>query len=370
MENSYNFFTLKDIQFQSFRNYQSLSLELSPGFNILYGANAQGKTNVLEGLYLLSTTKVLRGSKPTEAIQNGSHFTLVKGNLLETITELSIKIEKGLKKQAKINGSNLPKASELLGRLPSVCITSSDTAIVRGEPSVRRSFLDLQISQLDPAYLKHLTYYKRALEQRNNLIRKKNQGHFVSDDEFEIWEEQLGCHGASIRQIRMRFIQNLCLSGRKIQEVFHSCEELGLNYLAKDDSTDSEELTRLYSKKRHEDILRNTTTVGPQRDDLEILINNESARLFGSQGQQRSVAISMKLAVLSLVTEKLGSAPLLLLDDIFSDLDNQRREKLVKHVTEHAGQVLLTCTELEQAGRELSDQSKILFVENGVITVQ
>src|SRR5688572_26090792 len=166
---------VRELTLEGFRNYGGLHTDLSSGLNVLIGANAQGKTNFLEALYLVSTTRLLRGMRDAEAVMDGSERAIVKAELQHSHTSLSVLLEKGIRKRAQINGLNLPRASDLIGRLPSVCISSADLPIVREEPSDRRMFIDLELSQLFPAYLRHLTQYKRALEQKNALLKASQE---------------------------------------------------------------------------------------------------------------------------------------------------------------------------------------------------
>src|SRR5580658_6243636 len=199
---------VETVSLEAFRNYTELSLEIGPGFNVLSGQNAQGKTNFLEALYLLSTTRLLRGQRDVEAIQQGNLRSSVSVITLENDTKLSIVVESGARKRAFLNGLALPRAADIIGRLPTVCISSADMEIVRGEPSDRRLFLDLELSGLAPAYLRHLSVFKRALEQRNALLRQaRDQG--VPDALYEPWEAQIAQHGIAMRLARTDYVERL-----------------------------------------------------------------------------------------------------------------------------------------------------------------
>jgi DNA replication and repair protein RecF len=354
-------FALSSLKLENFRNYPSLELNFEEGFHVIHGPNAQGKTNLLEAVHFLSTTRLLRGTKDSDAITHGFSTGRVEGEVGRT--SLSIDLESGVRKRAKINGLNLPRAADLIGRLPCVCVSSLDLTIVSGEPSERRLFLDLELSQAYPAYLNHLTHYKRALEQRNALLKTANES-FVSPPTFEVWEAQLGEHGEALRKFRKSFVDDLQAVASLVQADLGQGEELLLAYAPKDYS----DLTLAFAETRNHDIMRKTTTVGPHRDDLQILVSGTEARHFGSQGQQRSCVISLKMATLQLHTQRLGRAPLLLLDDILSDLDSGRRQQLSAWVVQNAGQVILTCTEKELISKEILDKSSQFRVECGVVT--
>jgi DNA replication and repair protein RecF len=357
---------LAQLKMTAFRNYVDETWDLGAGFNVLAGANAQGKTNALEAVYLLSTTRLLRGQRDAEAVMDGAQRAEVQAELSGGRTQLKIVLEKGIRKRAFLNGMSLPRASDLIGRLPCVCVTSADLPIVRGEPADRRMFMDIELSQLYPAYLRDLTVYKRALEQRNSLL-KAAQERFVAHDLFAVWEEQLARHGAALRGHRKRFLELLQEQASVIHAAMGGGERLDLDYLPKDEALDLEALLELLQRRRGSDVERGATTVGPHRDDVLIRIGGREARLFGSQGQQRTSVMALKLATLELGRQELGIPPLLLLDDILSDLDENRRKALVQWVLEHAGQAILTCTDVSAAGETMLEAARIFFVESGSI---
>lgn len=354
------------LHMEGFRNYSDQLVELSPGFNIVAGPNAQGKTNLLEALYLLSSTRLLRGSKDAEAVQEGRDKARVSATLSNGSTDVAITLERGTRKRAFLNGLGLPRASDILGRLPCVCISSADMPIATGEPADRRLFLDLYLSQIYPSYLRHLTLYKRALEQRNALLKAAQQFEKPSAL-FEPWEMQLAEHGANLRQARLAFIDSVRPHASSAQAWLGSDELLELRYVAKDDGMMSDDLLRQMESVRGLDIARGSTTIGPHRDDLLILVDGREARVFGSQGQQRTSVIALKLGSHELAREQLGAAPLLLLDDILSDLDQNRRQMLVRWVLDHAGQAVLTCTEASAAGEDLISRARVFSVRSGTI---
>lgn len=359
-------FVVKHLKLSHFRNFRSLELEIPLGFTILTGQNAQGKTSILESLYWLSTTRMLRGVRDAEAITEGEAGCIAEAELI-TGTTLGATLEHGSRKKFFLNGMSLPRASDILGRLPSVVISIYDLEIVRGDPSDRRLFLDLELSSLSPAYLRHLSIYKRALEQRNALL-KHAQDQPVNDFSFDTWEEQLAKEGAEIRRIRTEYLDAL---GAKISryhtQLSSQPESLTLRYTRKDDNCDVESLTQGLHNNRRADIHRGTTQIGPHRDDIEVQIDNKEARLYGSQGQQRTAVIALKLATLEMAKEQLGESPILLLDDMLSDLDAERRARLCHVVATEAGQAILTCTEASAAGHEILDRSMVYAVQHGEV---
>ena len=359
--------SVRSVVLEGFRNYVHETVLLCPGFNVLAGRNAQGKTNFLEALYLLATTRLLRGQRDAEAILAGHTRAVVSAELEGSETRLGMLLEAGVRKRASLNGLSLPRASDLIGRLPCVCVSAQDMELVRGEPADRRLFLDLELSGLFPAYLRHLTLYKRALEQRNALLRDSREW-MQPAEVFEPWEEQLAQHGSELRWMRSEFIQRLAPPSAEIHSQMGGGEQISLELEVKDPSTDAESLLRALSTGRAHDVQRGGTGVGPHRDDLRIDVGQKEARLYGSQGQQRTAVIALKLATLAISQEEFGTPPLLLLDDILSDLDESRRRLLVDVVLERAGQAVLTCTESAAAGSKILDRAKVFQVEAGKVS--
>jgi DNA replication and repair protein RecF len=357
-----------------FRNYQTLEWQLGERFNVIAGPNGQGKTNLLEALHLVSTTRLLRGQREVEAIQEGADSAEVAVELQPLHTEVSFHLERGSRKRVLLNGMKLPRASDILGRLACVCISNEDMEFVRGEPANRRMFLDLELSSRSSAYLRHFSVYKRALDQRNALLKQAREEH-IANELWEVWEDQLAEHGSAMRALRQQFVELLRgelpslhreIGGGELAELQITSKEEGL----RPDSENPEHARRVLAGSRSSDTARGSTSHGPHRDDLEFKIGEMSARLFGSQGQQRTFVIALKLATLILGKRLRGDAPLLLLDDIFSDLDLNRRAALVQIVIDVAEQTVLTCTEPEAAGPKILNQSNIFSVLGGRITYE
>jgi DNA replication and repair protein RecF len=345
-----------------------LDLALAGGFNVIAGPNAQGKTNLLEALYLISTARLLRGQRDAEAIQEGYEDARVEADVENPHSTIAVQLHAGQRKRALLNGHGLPRASDLLGRLPSVCVSSEDLSLARGEPSDRRLFLDVELSALYGAYLRDLAAYKRALEHRNALIRLAGEQH-VDDATFEPWEIELAEYGSRIRRARIDYVQRLNDQAAACHAMIAASERLVTQYAARDDADGPEELLGLLAAKRGNDIRRSGTSVGPHRDELLFTIEGRDVRLYGSQGQQRSCTIAVKLGSLRVAEQVNGVVPLLLLDDVFSDLDASRRAALISTVLELAEQTVLTCTEAAAAGPRILEQARIFEVRNGQVTL-
>lgn len=356
--------TVDSVELRNFRNYRDAAVDLDPGLNLICGLNAQGKTNFLEALHLLGTTRLLRGQRDSEAIREGESQALVTAELNEGRTQIGVTLESGVRKRATLNGVKLPRAADLIGRLPCVCISALDLAIVRDEPSDRRLFLDLELSALYPAYLRHFATYKRAVEQRNALLKHAREAS-VSEDRFEVWEEQIAAAGAFLREARLGYLGELSPVAEQSHGEIGGGERLSLAYEPNDEATTTEELLRALSGSRDREIARGSTCYGPHRDDFRIEVGSRDARLFGSQGQQRTSVIALKLATFEVGRRRHGTPPLLLLDDILSDLDERRRQRLIEVVLRLDGQAVLTCTEPESAGPDVARRAKVLTIEAG-----
>lgn len=359
-------FAIECLDLTDFRNYRHAVTALEPGFNLLNGPNAQGKTNFLEAIYLLSTTRLLRGQRDGEAVREGSARASVKGRLADSGTILGIDLAPGVRKRALLNGLGVPRASDLIGRLPSVTVTTFDMEVVRGEPVERRLFLDLELSALYPAYLRHLTLYKRALDQRNALLKDSREWLRPPAD-FEVWEEQMAAHGQELRSTRLEHLDALKPHLSSAHSSIGDGERLTARYEQKDTADSQATILEELARSRSADVGRGSSSIGPHRDDIAFEIDGREARLYGSQGQQRTAVIALKMASLEVARRELGASPILLLDDIFSDLDERRRAHLVRWVTEHAGQTVLTCTEASAAGPEILERAKIFEVRAGEI---
>lgn len=357
---------VESLTLAGFRNYPSLSLSLGPGFNVVSGPNAQGKTNLLEALYLVGTTRLLRGQRDAEAIRDGDERASVEIELGGSGTRLGVTLERGARKRARINGLALPRAADLIGRLPVVCVSAADMAIVRGEPADRRLFLDLELSALSPAYLHHFAGYKRAQEQRGALLRQCRE-RTIPAEVFEPWEAQMAAHGAHLRAARVDYVARLVEPTREVHARMGGGEALDLRYEPKDEAGTEAALFELYAANRSAEIARGASLYGPHRDDLRLEIEGRDARLFGSQGQQRTAVIALKMATMEVAREERGVPPLLLLDDILSDLDETRRAMLVEVVLDRAAQAVLTCTEASAAGERILERARLFEVRGGSV---
>lgn len=355
---------IESIELVNFRNYDKLVVSLDQGTNLFYGDNAQGKTNILESVYLCGTTKSHRGSKDKEMIGFGKEEAHIRMKILKN--EIPYRIDMHLKKnRAKgiaINGVPIHKASELLGLGNFVFFSPEDLNIIKNGPSERRRFLDMELCQLNRIYLHNLTNYNRILMQRNKLL-KDISFHPEYEDTLEIWDIQLAEYGRQIIAARENFVKEL---NEIIFEIHKKLsggrEELAVSY---EKNVSGEQFLESIRKDRDKDIRMKMTHTGPHRDDLLFQIKDLDIRRFGSQGQQRTTALSLKLAEIELVRNSSKDAPILLLDDVLSELDGNRQHYLLESI--HDVQTLITCTGIEDFIENDFRIDKLFYVSDGMV---
>jgi len=330
-----------------FRNYEALEVDFHPQLNLFLGANAQGKTNVLEALFCLSTTKSFRAAADEEMIQFGYESGAIEGNLFreEGQEALLLEIRKGRNKSLFLNGKKQKKLSTLLGRLPAVVFSPDDLFLVKGGPSLRRRYLDLTLYQVDQTYLGHLQQYERALKQRNSLLRQRVA---QLESQLAVWDIPLAEHGAAVMLKRAETAVRLSkFASRALEDLTGGVESFEVRYepqfLLEDGGYLKERLLQALEQARREEMARGLTIVGPHRDDLGLWVNGNLMRKFGSQGQQRTGALALKLAQLSLLNEECHTAPLILFDDVMAELDEKRQAFFLNRL-QQGGQAFLTGT--------------------------
>lgn len=361
---------------RQFRNYAELNQQFSAGLNLLVGGNAQGKSNLLEAIYLLATTKSMRGARDAELIAWEARAAVVSGWVRrdrQPDTELEVVLSRDEGKTLAAHGARVPRTGDFVGQLQVVAFCAADLEIVRGEPARRRRFLDLEISQISPSYCHALGRYRRVVEQRAQLL-KSLRGRSVAGSEalLATWTEQLIQYGAPIVARRARYLADL---GERAGAIHHELtegrEHLTVGYrcsfpIAGAESAEAvavafrEALARVADDERR----RGLCLVGPHRDDVAFLFDGHDARPYGSQGQQRTIALSLRLAELDLMEEVAGEPPVCLLDDVFSDLDDRRRAQLFERIGERC-QTLVTCARLGALPETVRRRGVVYEVEAG-----
>ena len=332
---------IKKIKIYNFRNYKNEEINLEKNINIFYGKNAQGKTNIIEAIYLCGLGKSFRTNKDKEMIKLNENNSFVEVEYEKSDRDGKIKIELKNKKNIYLNNIKLKKLSELLGNLNVVIFTPDDINILKGGPENRRRFLNIMISQLRPNYLNVLNLHKKTIEERNNylrLIKEENK----SEELLDIWDEKLAEYAEKIVNYRKEFINKI---SNKIVEIHKNItnnnEEIKIEYLT--DCEKKENYLNLLKQRRKLDVIKGFTTKGIHRDDFVIYINDNQVNVYGSQGQNRTVMLSLKLSELQIIYDEIGEYPILLLDDFMSELDKERRKNFLENIKNN--QVVITCTE-------------------------
>jgi DNA replication and repair protein RecF len=369
---------LRHLTLQEFRNYASLHQQFSPSLNVLVGPNAQGKSNLLEAVYLLATSKSMRGSKDVELIRWDRPAAVVTGEVLREKAndlDLEVALSRTEKKSLVVNTVRVTRAMDFIGQLKAVSFSVSDLEVVRGEPSRRRRFLDLEISQLSPSYCHSLAYYRKVLEQRNRLLKMARDRSMRASiiDTLESWNEQLVTYGSKLVERRAQFLKKLQEFAQPIHGVMtDQVERLTVLYQpsfkAPEELEGIQEAYREAMRQvREEELRRQVSLVGPHRDDLVFLVNGRDIRTFGSQGQQRTVALSVKLAEVELMRDLTGESPVCLLDDVFSELDARRRAHIFD-ITLDSCQTFLSTTDVELLPAPVLKHAELFRTREGELT--
>ena len=342
-----------------------MSLGFDKSTNIFYGDNAQGKTNILEAVYLSGTTKSHRGTKDKDMIQfgaNESHIeTIVEKNGIKY--QIDMHLKKNSPKGIAINKIPIRKASELFGIINIVFFSPEDLNIIKNGPGERRRFIDLELSQLDKVYLNNLSNYNRIVNQRNHLLKEidYNKGALET---LDIWDMQLIQYGNKIVERRQKFIEEI----NKIISNIHkkltgNREDIKIVY---EPSNGALSFEQALLKNKEKDLRIKSTSVGPHRDDIAFLVSDIDIRKYGSQGQQRTAALSLKLSEIELVKQSIHDTPVLLLDDVLSELDKHRQNYLLDSI--HDLQTLITCTGVDEFVNHRFSINKVFHVQNGQVT--
>jgi len=357
---------IKSIELSDYRNYDHLSMEFSPGTNILFGDNAQGKTNVLEAIYVSATTKSHKGSKDRDIInfdKEEAHIrTIIEKEKVET--RIDMHLRKNKSKGLAIDGQKVKKAADLIGLCNVVFFSPEDLGIIKNGPSERRRFVDMELCQLDSFYFYNLSNYNKIVEQRNTLLKDMYFNPQLRET-LNIWDMQLVSYGSKIIERRKLFVEQL----NEIIEGIHLSlsggrEKIKIQY---EPDVEIEDFEKNLLANQDRDVKSKITSVGPHRDDFSFLVGNVDIRKFGSQGQQRTAALSLKLSEIELVKKITKDTPILLLDDVLSELDSNRQNYLLNSIGDI--QTIITCTGLEEFVNNRFEIDRVYKVTNGEVEI-
>jgi DNA replication and repair protein recF len=373
---------IKSLKLLYFRNYLSTNIEVHPSLNVLVGNNANGKTNIIESIFCLALGKSYRTKSDSECIMFGETATAMSCIVNKNDRELDIMLginNKG--KSAKIAGIKKTKLTDFVGELNVVLFSPEDLQIVKGSPALRREFMNREFYQFSRIYHKYYLMYQHLLKQRNSYLKdmRKNPKDEISLAYLETLTSQLAKVALYITKERVSFVQDISkLTYKNMLNISNGQETLKIKYKSSvldalniaeinDESFTEENLTKVMMKKSFDDIMRGSTKIGPQHDDLEFYINDLDAKMYASQGQQRSIVLSLKLAEINYLKEKTGTYPVLLLDDVLSELDKNRQLKLLDAINENV-QTFITTPSISDIKEDLLKKAKVFKIEDGNIS--
>lgn len=335
---------IKKVKLENFRNYDNLEVEFKKDFNLIYGNNAQGKTNILEAIYLSAIGKSFQTNKDSEMIKIGKEKAKVEIEYETKDREGKITVEIADKKTFFINGIKQKKISDIIGKINIVLFYPDNIDIIKGGPAERRRFLDIMISQLKPNYIHILNKYLKTLDQRNAYLKQIKFDN-KSKDMLEIWDESLSQLSYQIYTYRSEYIQKIKEKIKVIHNKITNCgqqdEKIEISFISSGKS--QKDFYENLLRNRENDIRKGYTSTGSHRDDFDIYINNKKVNVYGSQGQQRTSVLSLKLTELNIIQDEIEEPPILLLDDFMSELDENRRNNLTNAIENN--QVFITCTD-------------------------
>ncbi len=364
---------LNSLQLYQFRNYEQIELAFDSPVNLFIGQNAQGKTNLLESIYALALSKSHRTHKDKELIRWGAKQARISAEIEKKYGPCRLDLLLASSgKRAKINGLEQKKLSDFIGTLNVVMFAPEDLDIVKGAPGIRRRFMDMEIAQVEPRYLYHLTRFQKVLQQRNLYLKQQRDPNAIDLGMLEVWDRQLAEHGSKIMKKRQNFISKLQIVAAQIHDsITEGKERLKIVYQPSVESEDFADETVLFerfmlklSQIRMQEIRRGITLAGPHRDDILFYINDKEAGTYGSQGQQRTTALSVKLAEIELMKDEIGEYPVLLLDDVLSELDRSRQMRLIETFKDKV-QTFITATEIDSIDKNRLGDARIFRVVDG-----
>jgi len=367
---------IQNLTLSSYRNYERLDLQFENKVNVIIGENAQGKTNLMEAIYVLAMAKSHRTSNDKELIRWDEDYAKIEGRVIKKNGSVPIQLvisKKG--KKGKVNHIEQHKLSQYVGAVNTIMFAPEDLNLVKGSPQVRRRFLDMEIGQVSPVYLHDLSLYQKILSQRNHFLKQLQTRKQTDQTMLDVLTEQLTEFAAKVVMKRLQFVEQLEKWAQPIHSgISRGLEELTLKYHTSLHVSDSPDLSKMinsyqetFSKLRDKEIERGVSLSGPHRDDVLFYVNGRDVQTYGSQGQQRTTALSLKLAEIDLIQEEIGEYPILLLDDVLSELDDYRQSHLL-HTIQGRVQTFVTTTSVDGIDHKTLNEAEIFRVENGTLS--
>lgn len=363
---------IESLKLKNFRNYETLELKFNKGINIIYGKNAQGKTNLLESIYVLGITKSHRSSIDNYLIRNGENYLNIHGIIKKNRFPMHLEYSLSNIKELKIDKEKIGKVSDYISKMNIIIFYPEDLEIIKGSPSIRRKFLNLELSQLYSSYYTLLNDYNRLLKMRNDYLKKISSDNKYDENYLNILNNYFLEKSILICKMRNKFIKLLNEKSSEIFKTITGLEGFHIIYNSNIDiSFDSKEKIKKESEMKMKKMFKSelkfrASLVGPHRDDFEFYLKENNLKLYGSQGQQRIAVLSIKLAEISIFKEYTGTTPILLLDDIFSELDSKKKNNLLRYIKNNI-QTIITTTDLATINKKIIEKAKLIEIEDGKI---
>ena len=373
---------IKNLKLKNFRNYSNIEIDFNSKKILFIGKNAQGKTNLLEAIYYLSTLDSLRAKTDSELVKWGEESCNIKAEIqkFDINVDIEVNINPPARKKLKINGLQKTKSSEFISNITTVCFTTNDLLLLRGTPDDRRKWLDLAISQIFPAYIERLSKYNKIRTQKNNYLKDMKGNINANTTMLDVWNEQLAITGSNIIFIRINFLHELLKIAKEKHNQISNSENLSIIYnstiinditACKKFEFNNEFILENFKKKleekKLEEIIRGQSIVGPHRDDVSYFINEIESKKFASQGQQRTIVLSLKLAELELIKEKINTNAILLLDDVLAELDDIRQNFLLDAIGNETQTIITSVDTLHFKEEYLKDVEIFEIRDNCII---
>jgi len=367
---------IKKLELTNYRNYEQLEITFDDQINVIIGENAQGKTNLMEAIYVLSFARSHRTPREKELIQWDKDYAKIEGRINKRNQSIPLQISISSKgKNAKVNHLEKHRLSDYIGSVNVVMFAPEDLTIVKGAPQIRRRFMDMELGKIQPKYIYHLAQYQKVLKQRNHLLKDLQRKQNSDTTMLEVLTDQLIEHASILLERRFKYLELLRKWAQPIHSgISRSLEQLEIQYSATievSEEANKEKIGNTYKNKfleiMQKEIERGTTLIGPHRDDLIFFVNGKDVQTFGSQGQQRTTALSIKLAEIELIYQEVGEYPILLLDDVLSELDDYRQSHLLNTIQGKV-QTFVSTTNVDGIHHETLQQAELFRVSNGIVT--
>ena len=355
-----------NLKLLNFRNYESLEIKFSPTTNIIYGQNGMGKTNIIEAIYMLALTKTFRLGNDNVVIKKSKNIAKIEGLIKDNILNTYKIIINDTGKRIKIDNNKISKVSDYITKINVVLFNPDDLKIIKDTPMTRRKLLNIEISGLKKEYVIYLNNYNKILKQRNAYLKALNKKSLGSSDFLNILTEELVTTGLKIMSIREEFINNI---NKYISDIYYEITKKGtlsLKYKSEFKGKTKDQLLKLYAKNISREIIMGKTLFGPQHDDVEFIVNNEVVKVYSSMGEQKNSVIAFKLAEIKNITNTLNRKPILILDDLFSELDQEKINNIINLIDIDV-QTFITTTEIDFVNKDLLAKSTIFHVINGTV---